>query len=355
MSAQIVDSYFAPIAKDDIIDAQSHPTVSGNVLIDNGNGEDFDYIGTLSVASQTLVTTYGGTAQISTDGSFTYAGPSHYSGSDNFTYTITDSLTHLSDIGTVFVSNILVPNRPPLGIDDSFNAQGETIAHGNVLTNDTDPDGDALTVQAQSFTTENGGQVVLNSDGSFTYQAADGFRGGTDTFDYTVQDSYGGQSTASVTIANLFISHAPVAQEDILSADNGATASGNVLTNDSDPDGDSISAIAQTLTTAHGGTATVGADGTFDYQAAAGFRGTDTVNYTVQDSFGVQSTGTVTINDVFTNRGPIAVGDNIDADHQDTVSGNVLTDNGNGADFDPDVDVLTVQPTTVNTAHGATR
>jgi hypothetical protein len=73
------------------------------------------------------------------------------------------------------------------------------------------------------------------------------------------------------------------------------TTSGSVLSNDSDPDGETISADAGTITSAHGGSVTLNSDGTFTYMPAPGFTGTDTFQYTVSDAHGTSSPATVTL------------------------------------------------------------
>jgi len=93
-------------------------------------------------------------------------------------------------------------NDPPVATNDAYStAQDATLnsgVEGSVLTNDSDIDGDALTVTSDS-TSANGGTVAMNSDGSFSYQPAPGFAG-YDTFTYTIDDGNGGTSTATVTI-----------------------------------------------------------------------------------------------------------------------------------------------------------
>jgi len=93
------------------------------------------------------------------------------------------------------VSNVAAPQA----VDDSITALGnaslEQDASNGVLVNDT-PNG--ANISAFDTTSDQGGTVVLNADGSFTYTAPDGFRG-TDSFDYTLSNS-GGNSTATVTL-----------------------------------------------------------------------------------------------------------------------------------------------------------
>ena len=87
-------------------------------------------------------------------------------------------------------------NRPPVANDDSDSTSPETPVTINVLANDSDPDGDALTVQ--SVTDPPHGSVVNNGN-SVTYTPDPGFTG-TDTFDYTAGDGRSGTDTATVTV-----------------------------------------------------------------------------------------------------------------------------------------------------------
>ncbi|HVX61702.1 MAG TPA: cellulose binding domain-containing protein [Pirellulales bacterium] len=67
----------------------------------------------------------------------------------------------------------------------------------NVLSNDSDPDGDALSVTG--ITRPAHGVAVLNSDGTVAYTSNDGFTG-SDAFTYTVSDGRGGTDSATVTL-----------------------------------------------------------------------------------------------------------------------------------------------------------
>jgi len=83
-------------------------------------------------------------------------------------------------------------NMPPACSSDTFaNLLGNvvTAADGsrNVLTNDSDPDGDPITIVASDTTTLQGGSVVVDAGGTFTYTPPAGFRG-TDSFTYTISD-----------------------------------------------------------------------------------------------------------------------------------------------------------------------
>ena len=89
------------------------------------------------------------------------------------------------------------PNVLPAAADDAAATPYQTAVSGNVLANDTDADGDTLTVVASSAPSS--GSVTVAADGSYTYTPAAGFVG-TATFTYTVADGFGGTATATVTV-----------------------------------------------------------------------------------------------------------------------------------------------------------
>ncbi len=134
---------------------------------------------------------------------------------------------------------------------------------GNVLTNDSDRDGDTLTVSAVAGLISNVGisvagtygHITINANGSYTYNAdntaaIDGAATGshlTDTFSYTASDGHGGTTTTNVIIT---LDRAPTVVTDSASVAESGTATANaaagVLANDSDRDGDSLTVSAIT-------------------------------------------------------------------------------------------------------------
>jgi hypothetical protein len=88
-------------------------------------------------------------------------------------------------------------NRPPSAADDTFTTSVDRPATVSVLGNDSDPDGDALTVTGTSA--PGNGTVVVNANSSITYTPAAGYVG-TDSFTYTISDGRGGVGGASVSV-----------------------------------------------------------------------------------------------------------------------------------------------------------
>jgi VCBS repeat-containing protein len=99
------------------------------------------------------------------------------------------------------------PNHAPTAVNDSFTTNENTQLAGNVLTNDTDPDGDTLTAAVN--TGPGHGSLTLNANGSFTYTPAENFYG-TDAFSYTVADGKGGTAQGTVAITVKSVDPAPV-------------------------------------------------------------------------------------------------------------------------------------------------
>ena len=351
-----------PIAADDAFGGAEGAQITGNVLSDNGAGADDDPDGdTLNVVPASFTTANGATVNLLADGSFTYDPATNQNGPDSFDYTLQDG-NGGSDIGTVNISVSPVQDDP-IAADDAFSGDEDTQVTGNVLTDngsgaDSDPDGDPLSVSPGVIVTANGGTVNLLADGSFTYDPAANFNG-QDQFDYTLLDGNGGTDTGTVTITVNPMPDDPVAANDTLTADEEASLVGNLLSDngagaDSDPDGDPLSVAPAVLTTAGGGTVNIFANGFFIYDPAADFFGPDQFSYTLLDGNGGTDTGTVSITVDGSPDFPVAADDTFVGDEDSQIVGNVLDDNGAGADSDPDGDPLSVTPAVIATANGGT-
>ena len=191
------------------------------------------------------------------------------------------------------------PNAAPVAQPDGYSATEDTalvvpVATG-VLSNDSDPEGEALSVSAYDATSVAGGTVVMNADGSFTYTPAANFNG-TDSFTYTVSDPNGSTSTETVTISVSAVNDAPVAAADNLST--GANTplnftAADLLGNDSDIDGDTLALTS--VTNPANGVLVDNGDGSFTYTPNANFNGADSFTYTVADGKGGVDTATVAI------------------------------------------------------------
>lgn len=173
-----------------------------------------------------------------------------------------------------------------------------SIAAATLLANDTDVDGDALTVTAVGATSARGGFVTL-SGGVITYNpgsALQTLKAGevvTDSFTYTVSDGNGGTSTATVSFKVKGVNDAPTVADDSAFANANGSVTIDVLANDSDPEGDALTVTG--VGTAANGTVVINANGTVTYTPNAGFSGADSFTYTVQDVAGASAAATVSL------------------------------------------------------------
>src|SRR5207244_934022 len=130
------------------------------------------------------------------------------------------SFTYKANDGTIDSSPATVTitiggvNDPPAANDDSYSVKEDTtltVAAPGLLGNDTDADGNALTVTRVSGPSH--GTLTLSADGSFTYAPAADYNG-LDSFIYKANDGLADSNVATVTIAIDAVNDAPVAGDD---------------------------------------------------------------------------------------------------------------------------------------------
>src|SRR6185312_9980396 len=265
-----------------------------------------------------VATTYGHIT-VNADGSFSYlanntaaidaaATGSHLT--DSVTYTASDGHG-----GTTSTTITVTIDRAPTVVADAPATQavesGSAVT-GNVLTNDSDRDGDTLAVGAVAGSAGNVGNplattyghITINSDGSYSYvadntTAIDAAATGshlTDSVTYTASDGHGGTTTTTLTIT---IDRGPTVVADNPAGqalESGSAITGNVLTNDSDRDGDTLTVSAVNGSGGNVGNSiagtyghiTINSNGTYSYSAdntvaidaaATGSHLTDTFTY----------------------------------------------------------------------------
>ena len=155
-------------------------------------------------------------------------------------------------------------NDNPVASDDTFSTDEDVALTGSVLGNDSDLDGDTLVVNTTPVSDPTNGTVVLNADGSFVYTPDTNFFG-SDSFVYEVSDGNGGTAQATVDITVDSVNDAPVAADDTFSTVEDVSVTGNVLGNDSDTDGDTLSVNTTPVSDPANGTVVLNSDGTFVY------------------------------------------------------------------------------------------
>ena len=245
----------------------------------------------------TTATATNGTVVIEADGTLTYTPNANFNGTDTITYEISDGNGGTSTAAvTVEVAPI---NDPPVAADDAVTTDEDTPVTIGVLGNDTDIDGDDLTV---TDATSADGTVTINPDGTLEFTPNADFNG-TATISYTIDDGNGGTDTAIVTVTVNPINDPPVANPDTAATDEDTLVNIALIGNDTDADGD---ALTVTAAAAPNGTVTINADGSVDYTPNADFNGTDTITYTISDGNGGFSTSTATVTVNAINDAPAA-------------------------------------------------
>ena len=256
-----------------------------------------------------------------------------------------DSSCSPDDIINVNITDV---NDPPTGNPDIISVvNGGTINTLNdgittsVLSNDSDPEGDSLSAQISSGPLN--GSLTLNGNGTFSY-THDGSATTTDVFYYKPTDGFFPGNTTTVTI---FINNPAIGVGDTVFVVESGTAtitsngSTSVLANDSDPDGDPITAVK--VTNPLRGTVTLNSNGTFLYTHDGSNESSDSFTYSANDGKVNSSPITVSINVTGTNDPPVANNDTIIVDVGSTATS---LDNGQTRvtynDVDPDADSLTV-------------
>jgi uncharacterized repeat protein (TIGR01451 family) len=216
-----------------------------------------------------------------------YVPNSNFSGVDLFTYTISDG--HGGSSSATVTVTVTQANLPPTAVDDFAVTYSTAPAIIDVLANDTDPEGDPLTVV--SFTQPANGLVTFLNNVA-TYTARVNFTG-TNTFSYTISDGHGNTASATVTVAVLpKMNRPPIAADDAATTIGTTPVSIPVLENDTDPDNDPLNVISWTQPA--NGTVTFSGN-IATYTANSGFIGDDPFTYTISDGRGGTSTANVIV------------------------------------------------------------
>ena len=238
----------------------------------------------------TEATAPNGTVVINPDGTVTYTPNADYNGPDTITYTVTDPDGNTST-STVAVTVTPVNDAPEANPDTSVTALNTPVTFA-VLGNDTDVDGDTLSITGTPTSAD--GTVVVNADGTLTFTPNTGFTG-VAVVNYSIVDEEGltDTTTSTITLGDGDPNDAPEANPDTSVTALNTPVTFAVMGNDTDPDGDALT-ITGTPTSADG-TVVVNPDGTLTFTPNTGFTGVAVVNYSVIDPEGLTDSTTWTI------------------------------------------------------------
>ncbi len=200
----IVPQNSPPVASDDAASVDEGATVNIDLA---GNDTDADGIDLAGI--QVVSGPAHGSLVVNLDGTVDYAHDGSETTGDSFAYTIDDNLGSTSSVATVVIT-IQPTNDVPVAVDDQFTLVAEDTIHvaaPGLVANDSDADGDALSVTLVSGPAN--GTLSLNADGSFSYTPNPGYVG-NDRFTYQVDDGSGTGGTATVKFAILVAPDVPL-------------------------------------------------------------------------------------------------------------------------------------------------
>lgn len=278
----------APVAVNDFNNTLVNTPVGGNVLTN-----DFDPEGNNLTANGTLVTNpSNGTVTLNPDGSYLYTPSTNFVGEDFFTYVMcNDAPSSLCDTAHVFIEVIPVSNDndPPVANPDAYVTYTDVPVSGNILVNDNDPDGDNIILNTTAISGPINGSAVIAADGTFTYTPNTGFIG-QDIVVYEICDD----ATPSLCDTSFVVidvipdpngpdNDPPFAGDDAALTPMDVPVSGQLLTNDYDPNGDNIIINTTPVTGPSNGTVVINTDGTYTYTPNPGYLGPDNFVYTICD------------------------------------------------------------------------
>lgn len=227
-------------------------------------------------------------------------------------------------------------NSAPVAVNDAATTNEDTAATISVRSNDSDANGDPLTITAVTQGAK--GSVVINAGSTVTYTPSANVNG-TDSFTYTISDGKGGTATATVNMTINAINDAPVAVNDAATTNEDTSVTVSVRANDTDVEGQTL--IVSTVTQGAKGKVTINAGSTVTYAPNANVNGTDSFTYTVSDGSGGTSTATVNVTINAVNDAPVAVADSASTAENTATTISVLSNDSDVEDTALSVSAVT--------------
>ena len=275
-----------------------------------------------------------GVLVINSNGSYTYTPELNFNGNDSFIYQICDNGSP-SSCSSARVSITVTPvNDAPIAVSDEGSVNEHGVLNGiSLLSNDSDPDGNSLTIDVKPVIAPSHGSLVINANGTYTYVPSAGYSG-RDSFTYRICDnaSPAACSIASVNIIINEVNDPPVTAADLAVLNEDEILQGSsLLVNDSDPEGNSLLIDTTPLSGPSHGDLVIHSNGTYTYTPFVNYNGSDSFTYRVCDN-GVppacsSAAVSLLINAVEDN--PIATNDNFEAKENIEMTGNLLQNDSN--------------------------
>ncbi len=318
-----------PVTLDAIEEDGGSIIITTEELLSNVDDEDKD---TLSVENL-IIDKGNGTLVDNGDGTWTFTPQIDDDTEVSFTFDIIDD----EDLVVSGSANldILPINDAPNAENDVITTEEDTAVTIDVLVNDSDVEGDVLSIQSASVPSEQGSVDIV--DGKLVFTPAENFNGEA-TITYIVTD---GDLTdeAKVTVTVTPVNDSPVAVDDTVSTQEDTVVTIDVLPNDSDVDGDKLSIQSASVPEAQGKVEIV--EGKLVFTPAENFNGDAEITYTVTDGqLTDEAKVTVTVNPV--NDAPTIKVDAVESITEDAVSTDTVVATLTVRDTDTSEDQLTV-------------
>ncbi|HCE3035762.1 TPA: tandem-95 repeat protein [Vibrio parahaemolyticus] len=318
-----------PVTLDAIEEDGGSIIITTEELLSNVDDEDKD---TLSVENL-IIDKGNGTLVDNGDGTWTFTPQIDDDTEVSFTFDIIDD----EDLVVSGSANldILPINDAPNAKNDVITTEEDTAVTIDVLVNDSDVEGDVLSIQSASVPSEQGSVDIV--DGKLVFTPAENFNGEA-TITYIVTD---GDLTdeANVTVTVTPVNDSPVAVDDTVSTEEDTAVTIDVLPNDSDVDGDKLSIESASVPKEQGTVEVV--DGKLVFTPAENFNGDAEITYTVTDGqLTDEAKVTVTVNPV--NDAPTIKVDAVERLTEDAVNTDTVVATLTVRDTDTPEDQLTV-------------
>ncbi|HHG3048796.1 TPA: tandem-95 repeat protein [Vibrio parahaemolyticus] len=318
-----------PVTLDAIEEDGGSIIITTEELLSNVDDEDKD---TLSVENL-IIDKGNGTLVDNGDGTWTFTPQIDDDTEVSFTFDIIDD----EDLVVSGSANldILPINDAPNAENDVITTEEDTAVTIDVLVNDSDVEGDVLSIQSASVPSEQGSVDIV--DGKLVFTPAENFNGEA-TITYIVTD---GDLTdeAKVTVTVTPVNDSPVAVDDTTSIQEDTAVTIDVLTNDTDVDGDKLSIESASVPKEQGTVEVV--DGKLVFTPAENFNGDAEITYTVTDGeLTDEAKVTVTVNPV--NDAPTIKVEAVESITEDAVSTDTVVATLTVRDTDTPEDRLTV-------------
>jgi hypothetical protein len=324
----------APVAHADTAGTNQNTPVTLDVLANDTDAEG----SSLTIASASVDPAQGTVSIV--NGQLVFTPALNYVGTATISYVAHDgSLDSATGTATVTVSAF---NRAPVANDDTATTAEDTPVTIDVLANDTDVEGSTVTIHTATVDPAQGTVSIVN--GQLVFTPAANFHG-TATINYVANDGTADSATGTATVTVTSVNDAPVANADTATTAEDTPVTIDVLANDTDVEGSTLTIRTATVDPAQGTVSIV--NGRLVFTPAANFHGAATISYVANDGTTDSATGTATVTVSAVNDAPVA-----HADSAATEAGTPVTIDVLANDSDVEGSPLTIRTAPVDPAQG---